>query len=90
VGVAAIGVGGLFTYLYRSAYSDTEAQYDPDRESAGRTYSYLQFVGYGVGAACVTTAIILLVRGGGRDNSQVSITPALGPQLAGAELSIRY
>jgi hypothetical protein len=89
-GVAAIGVGGLFTYLYRSAYSDTQAQYNPDRESEGRTYSYLQFVGYGLGAACVTTAVILLVRGGDRGNAQVSITPALGPQLAGAELSIRY
>jgi tetratricopeptide (TPR) repeat protein len=91
VGVAALGLGGLFTYLSQSAFSDTRAQYDPDRESAGKTYSYLQFVGYGLGAAGITTAIILLLRSDrGAGDTQISITPTLGPQLAGAQLGIRY
>jgi hypothetical protein len=90
-GIAALGLGGVFTYLYRSAYNDTRAKYDPDRESAGRTYSYLQFVGYGLGAAGLTTAVILLATGGNdkRDNP-VSISPAFGSRFAGAELTAHY
>jgi tetratricopeptide (TPR) repeat protein len=90
-GVVALGLGGVFTYVSQSAFSDTRARYDPDRESTGKTFSYLQFVGYGLGAAGITTAIILLLRSdSGATDSQISITPTLGPQLAGAELAIRY
>jgi hypothetical protein len=87
-GVAAIALGGVFTYMYRSAYADTRAQYDPGRESAGRTYSYLQFVCYGLGAAGVATGAILLFRSD--QGTQVSVVPALGPRLAGAEVQVRY
>ncbi len=90
-GVATIALGGVFTYLYQSAYSDTRAQYNPDRESAGRTYSYLQFACYGLGAAGVATAIILLTRSNSSSTATtVSIVPALGPRVAGAELHVSY
>lgn len=90
-GVATIALGGMFTYLYRSAYADTRTQYDPSRESAGRTYSYLQFVCYGLGAAGVATGAILLLRSDHADTSAtVSVAPALGFQMAGAELQVRY
>ena len=89
--MATLALGGVFTYLYRSAFDDTLARYDPERESAGKTYSYLQFVCYGLGAAGVTTGAILLLKSGGSSGeTTVSVAPALGPQLAGAELMVRY
>jgi hypothetical protein len=90
-GVVALGLGGAFTYLYRQAYDDTRAKYDPNRESQGRTFSYLQFVGYGLGAAGITTAVILLLSGDhGKPNDSVSVAPALGARFAGAELTAHY
>jgi hypothetical protein len=90
-GVVCLGMGGVFTYLYQQAYADTRAQYNPERESAGRTYSYLQFVGYGLGAAGVATAAIMLLKPThGEGQGAVTLAPALGPQLAGAELTVRY
>lgn len=90
-GIAALAMGGVFTYLYRDAFADTETRYNPDRESAGKTYSYLQFVGYGLGVAGITTAIILLAKSdAGATGTTVSLTPAVGPRLAGAELAVRY
>jgi hypothetical protein len=90
-GVATLALGGVFTYLYQSAFSDTRAQYDPDRESAGKTYSYLQFVCYGLGAAGVTTAAILLLKSNhDTTGTTVSVAPTLGPRLAGADITVRY
>ena len=89
-GVACLGLGGLFTYLSQSAFSDTRAQYNPDRESAGRTYSGLQFVGYGLGAAGIVTAIVMLSLERSSTPGRVSLVPAVGPQLAGAQLHVSY
>ena len=80
----------MFTYLYRDAFDDTRAQYDPDRESQGKIYSYLQFVCYGLGAAGVTPAAILLLSSDNRSpGTSDTLAPALGPQLAGAEVRVR-
>ena len=90
-GVGTIALGGVFTYLYRSAFSDTQKQYDPGKESDGKTYSVLQFVCYGIGAAGVVTAIILArSESSAPKGSSVTILPAVGPRVAGAALNITY
>ena len=90
-GVAGLALGGVFTYLYQSAFSDTQKQYNPSRESSGKTYSALQFVCYGVGAAGVVTAIILATRTDSHPSKgTVALVPSLGPRSAGVLLDLTY
>jgi hypothetical protein len=86
VGVVALVAGGVFTYLAYSNFSDVEKKYDPGKTSDGKTYATLQFVGYGVGAAAIVTAVILLVTGDDSHKS-VALAPAVGPGFTGAALS---
>ena len=86
VGVAALVAGGVFTYLASSNFSDVEKKYDPGKTSDGKTYATLQFVGYGVGAAAIVTAVILLATGDDSHRS-VALAPAVGPGFTGAALS---
>ena len=60
VGVALVATGGVFTYLSQSAFSDTAKRYSASRESAGKTYADVAGVFYGIGAAGVATAVIMI------------------------------
>ena len=86
VGVAALATGGVFSYLASSDFSDVEKKYDSSKDSQGKTYATLQWVGYGVGGAAIVTAVILLVTGNNTPSSVV-LVPSVGPSLAGAALS---
>jgi hypothetical protein len=79
-------LGGAFTYLALSDFSDVEKKYDPSKDSQGKTWAKVQWVGYGVGAAAIVTAVILLATGKDAPKS-VALTPAVGPGMAGAALS---
>jgi hypothetical protein len=86
VGVAALATGGVFTGLALKDFSDIEKKYDRGKESQGKTYAAVQWVGYGVGGAAIVTAVILLATG--KDASQsVALAPTVGPGIAGAALS---
>jgi len=86
VGVVALATGGVLTGLALKDFSDIEKKYDRGKESQGKTYAALQWVGYGVGGAAIVTAVILLATG--RDASQsVALSPTLEPGVAGAALS---
>jgi hypothetical protein len=86
VGVVGVAVGGVCTYLALSDFSDIKKKYDPSKDSQGKTYATVQWVGYGVGAAAIVTAVILLATGNDAPKS-VALAPALGPGMAGAALS---
>jgi tetratricopeptide (TPR) repeat protein len=86
VGVAALAAGGVFTGLALKDFSDIEKKYDRGKESQGKTYATLQWVGYGVGGAAVVTAVILLATGRDAPKS-VALAPTVGPGIAGAVLS---
>jgi hypothetical protein len=89
-GVATIALGGVFTSLYLDAFSDTKKQYNPARESEGKTYSVLQFVCYGVGTAAVVTAILLASVESHASKGSVAVVPTISPQVAGAAVYITY
>ena len=86
VGVAALAAGGVFTGLALKDFSDIEHQYDRGKESQGKTYAALQWVGYCVGGAAIVTAVILLATGRDAPKS-VALVPTVGPGVAGAALS---
>jgi hypothetical protein len=89
VGVAALVTGGVCTALATSRFSDVEKKYDPGKESDGKTFATVQWIGYGVGAAAVTTAVILAVTGK-RSSGAVALAPAVAPGQAGAVVSGRF
>jgi hypothetical protein len=86
VGVAALATGGVFSYLASTNFSDIKKKYDPGKESQGKTYATVQWIGYGVGGAAIVTAVILLLTSKDTTNSVV-LVPSVGPSIAGAALS---
>ena len=86
VGVAALVTGGVSTWMASSKFSDVEKKYDPGKESDGKTFATVQWIGYGVGAAALTTAVILAVTGKS-SSSPVALAPAVAPGQAGAVVS---
>jgi hypothetical protein len=89
VGVAALVTGGVCSLMAASKFSDVAKKYDPGKESDGKTFATVQWVGYGVGAAAVTTAVILAVTRPSSSGS-VAFAPAVGPGQAGAVLGGRF
>lgn len=89
VGVAALVTGGVCTLMANSKFSDVEKKYDPGKESDGKTFATVQWIGYGVGAAAVTTAVILAVTGK-RSSGSVALAPAVASGQAGAVVSGRF
>ena len=85
-GVALLAMGGAFTYVALTDFSDIQTQYDPSKESQGKTFAALQWLGYGLGGAAIVTAVILIATV--RDTPKSgAIAPAVGPGSAGAALS---
>ncbi len=89
LGVAVLATGGVFTYLSQSAFSDTVKQYDSSKESSGKTYADLSGICYGVGAAGVVTAVIMMAM---KDHQQSSIAlaPVVRPDTVGAVVHYTY
>jgi hypothetical protein len=89
LGGAALIAGIVFNIKSNSLASDLKKTdgYTGDKESDRKTYQTLGWVGYGVGAACIATGAVLYVLGvrSGSDGA-VSLTPEVGPGLAGASL----
>jgi hypothetical protein len=89
VGVAGLIAGGVCTGLALSNFSSTESQYDRDAQNAGKTYAALQWVGYGLGAAGIGTAIVLFTLDA-KPGGSVALTPILGQGFAGASVAGTY
>ena len=87
VGVVGLVFGGVFSYLAASNYSDIEKKYDPGKKSDGDNYAIAQWVCYGVGAAAIVTAVILLATGKDTSPKSVVLAPTVGPGIAGAALT---
>ena len=90
IGVAVIATGGIFTYLSQSAFSDTEKQYNPSKESTGKTYADIQGVCYGLGAAGVVTAIIMMATKDHHSSNSVALAPVVRPDSVGAVIHYSY
>jgi hypothetical protein len=85
VGLGSAIAGTYCTVMALDRYSKVEKKYDPSVEKEGNTFAKAQWVGYGVGAALITTAIIVGASGGG--SSGIAFAPAVGPGGAGAVMS---
>jgi hypothetical protein len=82
--------GGIFTYLSQSAFSDTVKQYDSSKESSGKTYADLAGVCYGLGAAGVVTAAIMMVMKEHHSSGSIALAPVVRPDAVGAVIHYTY
>jgi hypothetical protein len=88
VGAAALGAGLYFSQRSQSL-SDKVAgakTFVPSDDSAGLSAHTMQYVMYGIGAACLATAGILYVLSPETSNrsSSVALLPTIGPDFGGA------
>ena len=90
IGVALVATGGVFTFLSQSAFSDTAKQYNPSKESSGKTYAEIAAVSYGIGAAGVATAVIIMMVKGHHSSSSLALAPVVGPDAVGALIHYTY
>jgi len=92
VGVAAAAAGVLLNLKANTLSKDmanTVGNYEA-RNTDRKNYETMAWVGYGVGAACAVTGIILYGIGrktGGDSSTSVALSPAIGPGQAGALLT---
>lgn len=90
----ALGAGALTTAVLLNLSANKMASdlnkpegYDRDKVSQRKTKETLSWIGYGVGAACLTGAAILLYFGyRSDDSSPVALTPSVAPGQAGLSL----
>jgi hypothetical protein len=93
IGVVGLAAGGAFAYLANSNFRDAEKEYDVSKEKDGKLFNKLQFVGYGIGAAGVATAVILFMRSGSSAQETAAVeAPRLSLQVLpnGLGLSGRF
>jgi hypothetical protein len=90
LGAAVLVTGGVFSYLSQSAFSDTVKQYNSSKESSGKTYADIGAICYGVGAAGVVTAVIMMVMNEHRASSSVAFAPVVRPDAIGASIHYTY
>jgi hypothetical protein len=90
LGVASLGAGVLFNLKANSMISDMKATVDgfsTSKNSEHDTYKTLAWVGYGVGAACVITGVILYgvgLKAKSGSATSVALVPTVGAGQAGA------
>jgi hypothetical protein len=91
LGVAAVGTGLLLNLKANSMVDDMYGSVDGySKESDRKDYETIAWVGYGVGAACVATGVILYtlgVRAKSRPAGNVALVPTVAPDHAGAALT---
>jgi hypothetical protein len=90
LGVAVLATGGIFTILSQSAFSNTANQYDASKEKSGKTYAYIGAACYGVGAAGVVTAAIMLLVNDHHSSSSIAVAPIIRPDAMGAVVHYTY
>jgi hypothetical protein len=96
VGAVALGAGALFGLQAKSAASDVTSaaqkglQFDPSTESKGKRAQTLEMVCFGAGAAALITGGVLLWVAPSGNGARAELLPALGPEGAGALVSLRY
>jgi hypothetical protein len=92
VGVAAVAAGVILNVKVNTMANDmqnTPGGYSPSKENDRKTFATLGWIGYGVGAACITTGAILYIVGhksGPSDSTQVAIMPTFSAGQTGAVL----
>jgi hypothetical protein len=89
VGGMALITGVILNLKVNGMASDLQKTdgYTPSKESDRKTYQTLGWVGYGVGAACVTAGAVLYFLGHRPDDAgstSVAILPSFAPGQAGA------
>jgi tetratricopeptide (TPR) repeat protein len=87
-GVVAAGVGLAFNLMANSTVNDMYNTTDGyTKESSRKNYETVAWVGYGVGAACVVTGVILYAigrRAKSSHSNDVALVPMVGRDHAGA------
>jgi hypothetical protein len=99
-GVAAVGAGivlGLASASIRDQITSDAAKgsYDRANDDRGRLYSRLQWVGYGVGAAAISSGVVLYYLGyragtAGQPQTALHVVPTVSPGEAGMALQGRF
>ena len=91
IGVAAAGTGLFFNLKANSMVNEMQTKiddYTSSKNSKQQTYKTLGWVGYGVGAACVTTGAVLIAIGASRraSTSELALVPVFGTGQTGVLL----
>jgi hypothetical protein len=95
VGIVGVGTGVVLSVLTQRTRQQVESDgrqgfYDPSKDSRGRTYATLQWVGYGVGAAGLLTAAVVSFVGASAaqpaGRQSVAVAPVIGPGQGGVLL----
>jgi hypothetical protein len=99
-GVAAVGAGivlGLASASIRDQITSDAAKgsYDRAKDDRGRLYSRLQWVGYGVGAAAISSGVVLYYLGyragaAAQPGVAFQVVPTVSPDEAGMALQGRF
>ena len=89
VGGAALVAGVILNLKVNSMADELQKTdgYTPGKESDRKTYEYLGWASYGVGAACIATGAVLYaigLRSGTPVSTSVALVPTLAPGQAGA------
>jgi hypothetical protein len=89
-GVAAVGTAVVLNLKANSMVDDMYSTLDGySKESERKNYETGAWIGYGVGAACVVTGVVLYTlghRAKSRSTSNVALVPSMGFHHAGASL----
>jgi hypothetical protein len=90
-GVGGLGLvtGTVFAVLSHQKFSQVEDKYNPSEESKGKTYSTIEWVGFGVGVAAIAGAVITALPWSSPP-SRVSYAPTVGPGMAGATMGMSF
>jgi hypothetical protein len=90
VGVAAVGTAVVLNLKANSMVDDMYSTMDGySKESERKNYETGAWIGYGVGAACVVTGVVLYTlghRAKSQSTSNVALVPSMGFHHAGAAL----
>jgi hypothetical protein len=102
VGVAALGVGGVFGVLALGSYADADAACPThqgcsnqalDQRDRASLQANIANVGIGVGIVGIGVGAVLLITGSGKEAPQagkVRVLPLAGPKTAGLVLDSRF
>jgi hypothetical protein len=90
VGLGGVGLGVAAGLRTHSLAGDVEKQYDAGKESSGRSSAKLQWLGYGIGAAGLATAAVLLLIGEPDGGRTLSLAPAVSGGAVGGTLWLRF